>query len=157
MGIPVGFLIALVLVGAAIYILIQIVEHAGNSLGISIAFLGMTVMATITSLPELATNIPLARKGKGDQIIGNAVGSNSIDIAISTCLMTLLAAIIMGQSSFVIEDTSAILYAILLLALVSAGFLGLLRLSDWKIGKKQAWILLLAYVAYVAINYVNFS
>lgn len=104
----------------AIYILIQIVEHAGTTLGISIAFLGMTVMATITSLPELATNIPLARKGKGDQIIGNAVGSNSIDIAISTCLMTLLAALIMGRSSFVIEDTSAILYAIILLAAVSA-------------------------------------
>lgn len=71
--------------------------------------------------------------------------------------MTLLAAMFMGKSSFAIEDTHAILYAILLLAIVSAGFLLLLRLSERKIGKKQAWILLIAYVAYVAINYLNFQ
>lgn len=127
--IPIGFIISLLVVGISVYILVSIVEALGMQRGISLAFLSMTVLATITSLPELATNIPLAKKGKGDQIIGNAVGSNSIDIAISTCLMTLIAAMIRGQGAFSIDNTQAIFTSILLLTGIAFGFLLLLRLS----------------------------
>ncbi len=155
--IPLGFILSLLLVGISVYILVGVVEDLWTKFGISIAFLSLTILATITSLPELATNIPLAKKGKGDQIIGNAVGSNSIDIAISTCLMTLIAALVTNTSVFVIQDKAAILWAIALLALISLLFLGLLRASKWKLGKRQGVILLVAYVAYVGFNYFNFQ
>jgi cation:H+ antiporter len=38
--------------------------------------IGLTIIAIGTSLPELATTIVAARKGKGDLVIGNVIGSN---------------------------------------------------------------------------------
>lgn len=38
--------------------------------------IGLTIIAIGTSLPELATTVVAARKGKGDLIIGNVIGSN---------------------------------------------------------------------------------
>jgi cation:H+ antiporter len=47
-----------------------------ESLGASEAFIGLTVVAVGTSLPELATTIACARKGAVELIVGNVFGSN---------------------------------------------------------------------------------
>lgn len=49
-------------------------------LGLSQALIGLTVVAIGTSLPELATSIVAARKGKADLAVGNVVGSNIFNI-----------------------------------------------------------------------------
>ncbi len=48
--------------------------------GLSDAVIGLTVVAIGTSLPELATSITAAIKGKADIAIGNVVGSNIFNI-----------------------------------------------------------------------------
>lgn len=48
--------------------------------GVSESVIGLTVVAIGTSLPEMATVIPAARKGHTDVIIGNIVGSNILNI-----------------------------------------------------------------------------
>ena len=56
-----------------------IVEGAveiASVLGLSEALVGLTIVAVGTSLPELATCVMAARKGKTDMAIGNVVGSN---------------------------------------------------------------------------------
>ncbi|HUF32276.1 MAG TPA: calcium/sodium antiporter [Acidimicrobiales bacterium] len=45
-------------------------------IGLSEAFIGLTVVAIGTSLPELVTSIQAARKGEHDLIAGNLLGSN---------------------------------------------------------------------------------
>lgn len=60
-----------------------IVEGAlwiGSWLGLSQAFLGLTVVAVGTSLPELATSVMAALKKESDIAIGNVVGSNIFNI-----------------------------------------------------------------------------
>ena len=47
-----------------------------NWLGASEAFIGATVVAVGTSLPELTTTLVAVRKGNVDVAVGNAVGSN---------------------------------------------------------------------------------
>ena len=49
-------------------------------IGISDHFIGLTVVALGTSLPELFTSVVAARKGKADIAIGNIVGSNIFNI-----------------------------------------------------------------------------
>ncbi len=44
--------------------------------GVSQRFIGLTIVALGTSLPELVTSVSAARKGKADIAIGNIVGSN---------------------------------------------------------------------------------
>jgi len=52
----------------------------GRDLGVSEAFIGLTVLALGTSLPELAASAAAALKGKVDLAIGNVVGSNIFNI-----------------------------------------------------------------------------
>lgn len=48
--------------------------------GLSDAVIGLTLVAGGTSLPELATSIIAARKGKSDIAIGNVIGSNMFNV-----------------------------------------------------------------------------
>ncbi len=47
-----------------------------ESIGVGSAFVGMTLVAVGTSLPELATSIAGIRQGEHDMVLGNVVGSN---------------------------------------------------------------------------------
>jgi cation:H+ antiporter len=49
-------------------------------LGLSESFMGLTVIAIGTSLPELVTSVVAARRGKTDLAIGNAIGSNIFNL-----------------------------------------------------------------------------
>lgn len=48
--------------------------------GMSERFIGLTIVALGTSLPELVTSVSAARKGNADIAIGNIVGSNIFNI-----------------------------------------------------------------------------
>lgn len=51
-----------------------------KSLGVSEAVIGLTIVATGTSLPELATSVTAALKGKTGIALGNVIGSNIFNI-----------------------------------------------------------------------------
>lgn len=51
-----------------------------SGLGVSDAIIGLTIVAAGTSLPELATSIAAALKGKTGIAIGNVIGSNIFNI-----------------------------------------------------------------------------
>lgn len=51
-----------------------------HTLGMSERFIGLTIIALGTSLPELVTSVAAARKGNPDIAIGNVVGSNIFNI-----------------------------------------------------------------------------
>ncbi len=51
-----------------------------TAMGISQTVMGLTLVAGATSLPELATSIIAARKNNADMALGNAVGSNILNI-----------------------------------------------------------------------------
>ena len=51
-----------------------------SALGVSDAIIGLTIVAAGTSLPELATSVISAVKGKPDMAIGNVIGSNIFNI-----------------------------------------------------------------------------
>ncbi|MGI6070106.1 MAG: calcium/sodium antiporter [Blautia sp.] len=52
----------------------------GTSFGMSETLVGLTIVALGTSLPELATSVVAARKGECDLALGNALGSNILNI-----------------------------------------------------------------------------
>ncbi len=82
---PVVRAITLVLLGVAGLFLggKWVVEGAiklATIFGMSESFIGLTVVAIGTSLPELVTSIIAARKGNTDVAVGNAVGSNIFNL-----------------------------------------------------------------------------
>lgn len=48
--------------------------------GLSDVVIGLTIIAIGTSLPELATSVLAAKKGEADVALGNAIGSNVLNI-----------------------------------------------------------------------------
>ncbi len=48
--------------------------------GLSESFIGLTIIAVGTSLPELVTSVVAAKKGRADMAIGNVIGSNIFNI-----------------------------------------------------------------------------
>ena len=55
-------------------------ESIARSLGVSDKFIAITVMAAGTSMPELATSVVAAIKGRGQLALGNILGSNIANI-----------------------------------------------------------------------------
>ncbi len=55
-------------------------EQIAKMLGWSDKFIAITVLAAGTSLPELATSVVAAAKGKGQLALGNIIGSNTSNI-----------------------------------------------------------------------------
>ena len=49
-------------------------------LGMSDTLIGLTVVSIGTSLPELVTSVVAARKGESGLSLGNAIGSNIMNI-----------------------------------------------------------------------------
>jgi cation:H+ antiporter len=57
-------------------VLVDSAVTIASELGLAEGFVGLTIVAIGTSLPELATAIQAARKGETDLIVGNLLGSN---------------------------------------------------------------------------------
>jgi cation:H+ antiporter len=64
----------LTLVGA--HLLVTGAVDVADRLGLTGGFVGLTLVAVGTSLPELVTSVVAARKGETDLIVGNLLGSN---------------------------------------------------------------------------------
>ncbi|MBS3940586.1 MAG: calcium/sodium antiporter [Actinobacteria bacterium] len=65
---------------AAAQVLVSSATTIAAEVGLAEGFVGLTIVAIGTSLPELATAIQAARKGETDLIIGNLLGSNLFNV-----------------------------------------------------------------------------
>lgn len=54
--------------------------HMAREIGLSESFIGLTIIAVGTSLPELVTSMVAAKKGRADMAIGNVIGSNIFNL-----------------------------------------------------------------------------
>ena len=106
--------------------------------GMSERFIGLTVVALGTSLPELFTSVTAARKGNADIAIGNIVGSNIFNILF-----------VVGLSSMIIDVPFAANFRIdMLVALAASLFLLLASLKQKKLVRWHGAVMLLGYVGY---------
>ncbi len=112
-----------------------------KALGLSERFIGLTIVALGTSLPELFTSVSAARKGNADIAIGNIVGSNIFNILF-----------VVGLSSVIIPVT--FLKPFIFDTFVSMFAAALLWVCPVKSYKLKWWagaIMLISYVVYFAI------
>ncbi|TMV94866.1 calcium/sodium antiporter [Thioclava sp. BHET1] len=61
-------------------LLVDGASDIAKALGVSDAVIGLTLVAVGTSLPELATSISAAVKGRADVALGNVIGSNIFNL-----------------------------------------------------------------------------
>jgi len=66
-------------------------ERAADSLGLSGGFVGMTIVAVGTSMPEIVTSAKAAARGSSDLLIGNLLGSTMFNALAVGGVVALLA------------------------------------------------------------------
>ena len=82
-GMTKGLLVAGAGLAGIIYGASLLVDGAvgiARNLGVGETVIGMSIVAVGTSLPELATSLVAARRGKADVALGNIIGSNIFNI-----------------------------------------------------------------------------
>lgn len=103
--------IVLIVVGADVSV--DAASEIARVIGLSERFIGLTIVAFGTSLPELCTSVVAAKKGKADLAIGNIVGSNIFNILFVVGTTALIIPVPFNPA-FVIDSTVAIAAAVLL-------------------------------------------
>lgn len=118
-----------------------VVDSASNialTFGWSQTFIGLTIVALGTSLPELVTSVVAARKGENDLAVGNVVGSNIFNILL-----------ILGVSSFITPitlDVTAVYDTIILI--IASIVVYVSAISKREIQRKEGILFLVCYVAF---------
>ena len=109
-----------------------------QAMGWSETFIGLTIIAIGTSLPELVTSIVASKKGENGLALGNVVGSNIFNLLF-----------IIGLSGSITEiavDLSAIMNTVFLLIMTVLMYV--LCVVRKKLGRVEGIIMLSLYVAY---------
>lgn len=133
----IGGLVAL-MVGARF--LVDGAVSIARGYGISEAFIGLTIVAVGTSLPELATSLIAAFRRQSEIAIGNIVGSNIFNV-LGILGVTALIAPIPVASRFLTFDLPVMIAVSLVLTA--------LLLTRPVIGRRIGVAMLAGYVAYV--------
>jgi len=129
--------------------LIASVEHAAESLGLSLVFVGVIVVAVVGNAAEHSTAVIVALKNKMDLAVTIAVNSG-IQIALFVAPVLVFTSMLMGHSPildlhFTLMEIISVMIAIAVLALVSQD-----GESHWLEG-----IMLLAVYAILALAFYH--
>lgn len=136
-------LLILAVVGGAVVvwgssITVDAATDLAKFFGISDRFIGLTIVALGTSLPELVTSVTAARRGNADIAIGNIVGSNIFNILFVIGTTSLITPVIF-EAGFLIDAGIAVAAGVLLWIAVAA---------KKKLERPWGIVMLVAYAGY---------
>lgn len=130
--------IGLVLVVKGSDVAVDAATKIAQAAGLSERFIGLTIVALGTSLPELFTSASAAIKGKADIAIGNIVGSNVFNILFVTGTTALITPVEF-KPEFLVDS---------LISLAAGVLLWLCVFKNHKLKRSGGVIMLLGYAAY---------
>ena len=113
-----GAVLGLLLIILGSNVSVDAASAIARNLGMSERFIGLTIVALGTSLPELFTSVSAARRGNADIAIGNIVGSNIFNILFVVGLSALITPIPFSAGFY--ADTVVAAAAGILLLICSA-------------------------------------
>lgn len=135
-GLYLGAGFVMVIVGANFTI--ESATGIAKSFGVSEWIIGLLLIALGTSLPELMVSFSAAKKGNGDMIIGNIIGSNvaNFTVALGAAALVNPITVDLSKNAF---DIVAVLVISVMLVFISAN----------KLYNKSAGLVLLIIMALV--------
>ena len=95
------------------HLVVNSATNLSTMIGLSKRFIGLTVVAFGTSLPELVTSVVAAKKDKADIAIGNIVGSNIFNILFVIGTTSLICNVPF-ESKFLVDTIIAIIAGLIL-------------------------------------------
>jgi len=122
--------------------------HISKKLEIPDSFIGLSLIAIGTSLPELVTSISAAKRGKNQIIFGNIIGSNIYNLLFILGVSSLFK---FFSYNFYILKTDVLILTIIIF------IFSICLLKKLTINKKISIIFLASYILYlITLYYRNF-
>lgn len=110
----------------------------GATFGMSQSFIGLTIVALGTSLPEFVTSVIAARKGENDMAVGNVIGSNIFNVLL-----------ILGVSSTVLPiHVTYVAVMDVMICLLIGCVVYALAFTKGEINKREGFALLALYLVF---------
>ena len=140
---PVWKCLLLIVIGGVLIVLgsdfaVKGASELARMFGISERFIGLTIVALGTSLPELVTSVTAARKGNADIAIGNIVGSNIFNILF-----------VLGTSALICNIPYAVSFRVdAVIGILAGVLLWLLGIRKKELRRGGGIALLAAYAVY---------
>lgn len=138
-------IIGLVMIVLGSNVTVDAATAIAKAVGLSERFIGLTIVALGTSLPELFTSVTAARKGNADIAIGNIVGSNIFNILFVVGLSALIVPVPFA-ANFIFDSIIAIAAGVMLL---------LCCLWTKKLKRWAGIAMLVGYAAYFAVIFTQ--
>ena len=113
-----------------------------RKLGVSEWFIGVSIVALGTSLPELVSSLIAAKKGHGEMAIGNVFGSNIFNILMVIGTTSLIQPLSIGEEIYTDLIYTTALTCLLLL---------LIRMEN-VVRKRDGIILIVCYGSYIGLK-----
>ena len=142
---PLWLLFVMVLVGAVMIVkgsdfTVDAASAIAKMFGMDERFIGLTIVAFGTSLPELVTSVTAALKKKPDIAVGNIVGSNIFNILFVAGTTAVITPVPYAPT-FLVDSCVAI---------AAVGLLFLCVVRKQKLGRLGGLLMLLTYAGYFA-------
>ena len=130
--------LACLIVGSNVFV--DAATDVATQLGVSQGVIGLTIVAGGTSLPELATSVVAARKGRSAMAIGNVIGSNVFNILF-----------ILGMTAVVCPmQIDGITTVDIAMMLVSVVLLWLFSFTKFTVARWEGVVLTLIFMGYMS-------
>ena len=129
--------LACLIIGSNLFV--DAASYVAHRYGVRQSVIGLTIVAGGTSLPELATSVVAAYKGRSAIAIGNVIGSNVFNILL-----------ILGTTAVVHPmRIRGITIVDLMMMLVSVGILWLFAYTKYSVSRGEGVLLILGFLAYM--------
>ena len=134
------------MIAALSYLLVESAVIFADALQIPPVIVALTILAAGTSVPDAFASVVVARQGRGDMAVANAVGSNVFDILVGLGLPWVLVLIVEGG---VIQVGTSDLFTSTLILLGTVVLLFIFLTTNHLLTRWEGALLIVAYVIYV--------
>ena len=141
-----AFLVSVVIIAALSWVLVDVAVLFAGAVGLPPVIVALTILAGGTSAPDLIASMVVARQGRGEMAVANAIGSNIFDILVGLGLPWLIVLILRDATVHV--GTDALWFSTLIL-LSTVVLLYIFLTTGRLLSRREGWTLLGAYGGYV--------
>ena len=147
-----AFIVSIVLISALSWILVESGIAFATALGVPPVIVALTILAGGTSVPDMISSIVVARQGRGEMAVANAVGSNVFDILVGLGLPWTIM-ILAGRGTIGVGTEGLLSSTYLLLGSVMV--LYVFMLTKRNLSRIEGLLLIGGYIAFVTWTYTT--
>lgn len=141
------FFTSLIWIGVISWVLVENAIAIAAVLGVSEVVISLTVLAIGTSIPDTIAGVIVAREGRVDMAISNAIGSNVFNVSFALGIPWLIM-FALGTKTILVSTESLYSSFVLLFGSVCL-VLFLFLIKKWQLGKWSGVFLIAVYILYL--------